>query len=91
MESGVNYVVTVHEIAVDGLPEMSDDQTGRIAFFFNGCVVSGWPLPREKFPNLYSSDLESTLWEADSDVGAARRFAGVTHWIEFPVPVWSMK
>lgn len=71
--------VIVHEIAVDGLPDMdNDDLTGRIAFVFDGCVVSGWPLTRVGQPHL---------WEANTDVGHNQPFGGVTHWIEFPVPV----
>jgi hypothetical protein len=62
--------VRIHAIAEDGLPDM-DRLVGRVAFLFDGCIVSGWPLNGE-------------LWEADSDVGHGRPFGGVTHWIEFP-------
>ena len=64
---------TVHAIAEDGLPDM-DALTGRVAFLFDGCIVSGWPLANGH-------------WEADSDVGHTRQFACVTHWVEFPMPV----
>jgi hypothetical protein len=67
--------ITVHAIAEDGLPDM-DALTGRVAFIFDGCIVSGWPLPR------------FDRWEANSDVGYGNHFAGVTHWVEFPEPVW---
>jgi hypothetical protein len=68
--------ITVHEVAVDGLPDMNDDtMTGRIAFIFDGCIVSGWPL-------------SDGLWEANSDVGNGRPFGGVTHWVEFDRPIW---
>lgn len=67
--------VRVHAIAEDGLP--GDNLTGRVAFLFDGCIVSGWPLP-------------GGLWEADSDVGHGRPFGGVTHWVELPVPVWEI-
>lgn len=72
----------LHEIATDGLPDM-DSLTGRVAFLFDGCIVSGWPLD-EREDGV-------TLWEADSDVGRLTKFYGVTHWIEFPLPlhVWS--
>jgi hypothetical protein len=66
--------IRLHEIATDGLPDM-ERLTGRVAFVFDGCVVSGWPLT------------PSDLWEADTDVGRSNEFGGVTYWIEFPVPV----
>jgi hypothetical protein len=75
--------VKVHEIAIDGLPDM-ETLVGRVAFIFDGCVVSGWPLTR-----WHSREAETMgqLWEADSDVGHGRPFSGVTHWLEFPEPV----
>ncbi len=76
----IRSTVVVHEIATDGLPDM-DALTGRVAFIFDGCIVSGWPL------NLREDE---ALWEANSDVGdPAREFRGVTHWVEFPEPVWN--
>lgn len=71
-------VVKVYEIAMDGLPDM-DALTGRVAFIFDGCIVSGWPLEN------------SDMWEANSDVGNIKPFAGVTHWVEFPKPVWDLE
>lgn len=68
----------VHEIAKDGLPDM-DKLVGRVAFIFDGCIVSGWPLNNDD------------LWEADSDVGNVSSFSGVTHWVEFPTPVWELE
>jgi hypothetical protein len=73
--------IKVHEIAKDGLPAM-DDLTGRVAFIFDGCIVSGWP--------LRDNGNGETTWEANSDVGHGGVFYGVTHWVEFPVPVWDM-
>lgn len=76
----MNERIVVHSIAEDGLPNMDDDSmTGRVAFIFDGCIVSGWPLDIR--------DGEQ-LWEADSDVGRNVPFAGVTHWVEFPEPIW---
>jgi len=72
--------VIVREIAIDGLPKM-DGLTGQVAFIFDGCIVSGWPLDAEN---------GETPWEADSDVGRQGKFYGVTHWVEFPGPVWNM-
>lgn len=94
--------IIIHEIATDGLPNM-EKMTLRVAFIFDGCIVSGWPLPKDEFPDLYTrehllrrhggaqlTDDEylaqiGTLWEADSDVGHGGQFAGVTHWVEFPI------
>lgn len=72
--------VTIHEVATDGLPDM-DELTGRVAFIFDGCIVSGWPLGRGDEPR----------WEANSDVGNGREFAGITHWIKFPAPLWEIE
>ena len=72
--------IKLHEVDTDGLPDM-DDLVGRVAFVFDGCVVSGWPL-REL------DDEDHRLWAANEDVGRITKFANVTHWIEFPEPVW---
>jgi len=75
--------VVLHEVAVDGLPDMDDrNMVGRVAFIFDGCVVSGHP--------LRDDGDEGVLWEADDDVGRGGLFAGVTHWLEFPAPVWGL-
>ncbi len=74
--------VRVHEIAADGLPD-EDNVTGSVAFIFDGCIVSGWPLGTgEDADGPYTG-----YWEADSDVGRHVKFANVTHWIEFPEPL----
>lgn len=75
--------VTIHEIAEDGLPDM-EALVGRVAFIFDGCIVSGWPLE----PDEDDDPEEGTLWEADSDVGRHVKFYGVTHWVEFPEALW---
>lgn len=80
--------VIVHEIAIDGLPNM-EALAGQVAFIFDGCIVSGWPLyPAGDFD--YEDD-EGVLWEANSDVGHSRRFGSVTHWVEFPVPLFALE
>lgn len=80
--------VKVHSIADDGIPDANDESlAGRTAFIHDGCVVSGWPLHTD--PQDYSTGY-SGYWEANSDVGRTVRFAGVTHWIEFPEPVWKL-
>jgi hypothetical protein len=72
--------IIIHEVK-DGLPNM-DKLVGRVAFLFDGCIVSGWPLDKEEDGVV--------LWEADSDVGHGRAFYGVTHWFEFPVPLFQV-
>ena len=86
--------ITVHEIATDGLPDM-EGLTGCVAFIFDGCIVSGWPLDPDDHPHLYAvhdwnAKKDGVLWEANSDVGHTRPFGGVTHWVEFPEPLWKV-
>jgi len=69
--------IRVHEIATDGLPDM-DVLVGRVAFIFDGSIVSGWPLDEVGKPGL---------WEGDTDVSHNQPFGSVTHWVEFPVPI----
>lgn len=90
------HLIKIHEIAVDGLPNMQE-LVGRVAFIHDGCIVSGWPLvPNELeiddmrlLATLVRHHSEGdTIWEADSDVGdPGRVFASVTHWVEMPAPV----
>jgi hypothetical protein len=73
-----------------------DALTGQVAFIFDGCIVSGWPLLRNdpEVADVYARhgyDGTDTLWEANSDVGHNRPFASVTHWIEFPVRLWEIR
>lgn len=72
----------IHKIEEDGLPDM-ENLVGRVAFIFDGCIVSGWPLDDE-------GEVHAGIWEADSDVGRPAAFVGVTHWVEFDQPVWFM-
>lgn len=71
--------VIVHDIEQDGYPDM-DTLTGRVAFVWDGNIVSGWP-------NHNTDGQPEGTWEPAED-----RFggpvSGVTHWIEFPVPLW---
>jgi len=84
--------VIIHEVATDGLPDLSDDVlAGRVALVQGGVVVSGAPMLR---------GVGETRWEADPDVtsacparaacSGALAFEGVTHWLEFPAPVWEL-
>lgn len=67
-----------------GLPDM-DKLVGRVAFIFDGSIVSGWPLNRK------SEDVdELVLWEADEDVGRHGVFNGVEKYVVFDVPVWEL-
>lgn len=87
--TGREVGVKVHAIAEDGIPDLDDDNlAGRVAFIFDGCVVSGWPLHTN--PQDHTTPY-SGMWEADSDVGRGRPFRGVTHWLEFPVPIWDIR
>ena len=47
--------IIIHAIEEDGLPDM-ERLTLRVAFIFDGCIVSGWPLPKEQFPDLYTRE-----------------------------------
>lgn len=75
--------IIVHEVAVDGLPDM-EKLTGRVAYIWDGAIVSGWPIS----PEFGGVTYDGQLWEPSED-----RFGGpvigVTHWVEFPRPVWS--
>lgn len=71
----------VYTIAEHGLPDM-DKLVGRVAFIFDGCIVSGWPLRPD--------DGGKVLWEADEDVGRHGVFYGVEKYVVFDVPVWDL-
>lgn len=71
----------VYTIKQDGLPNM-DKLVGRVAFIFDGSIVSGWPLRPDNDGNV--------LWEADEDVGRHGVFNGVEKYVVFDVPVWEL-
>jgi len=76
-----DITVTVHDIQDEGAPNPSE-YGPRMAFIFDGNIVSGWPLRELNEDGL-------PYWEADSDVGRVGvKFDGVTHWIEFPDLPW---
>jgi hypothetical protein len=86
-------VVKLHTIAEDGLPPLNPDGTGtadesvgRVAFIYDGCIVSGWPLWHTSPTGQPFAD----TWEADQDVGHPGPFEDVTHWVEFPRPIWEL-
>jgi hypothetical protein len=78
--------IVIHSIAEDGVPDMSiDHMVGRVAFIWDGCIVSGWPIGTgEDGDGPYSG-----RWEPSED-----RFGGpvtgVEYWIELPVPAWRL-
>lgn len=74
--------MTILTIEKDGLPEM-DKLVGRVAFIFDGCIVSGWPL---KGIDSYGEN----DWEANSDVGRHGVFTGVKKYIVFDNPIWEL-
>ena len=83
--------VNVHEIAVDGLPaatpllNLAPHLQGRVAFIYKDRVMSGSPVRRECYPELYRTvSGDETLWASDALLGTRRLFSGVTHWIELP-------
>lgn len=81
-----DLTVRLHSIENDGLPDMDDPgMVGCVAFIWDGCVVSGWPIGPEFDPGYE----HRTRWEPSED-----RFGGpvegVTHWIELPRPAWSL-
>jgi hypothetical protein len=63
-----------------GLPDM-EKLTGRVAFIWDGCIVSGWPLYPE-----HSHDKGD--WEGNDDVARPGKFRGVTTYIIFDKPMW---
>ena len=73
--------VMVHTILEDGLPDM-DKLTGRVAFIWDGAIVSGWPLNRVGNPEA---------WEPAEDAMGHGPFYGVTHWVEFPTAIWNIE
>jgi hypothetical protein len=83
---GRQLTVTLHEVAVDGLPDMkTPDMPGRVAFIFDGAIATGWPVGAQPHPEM------GHLWQAANDIGdPSKRFGNVTHWLEFPEPLWHL-
>lgn len=76
--------IKIHEIAKDGLPNM-EALVGRVAFIWDGAIVSGWPIS-ERFGG---ANYHMTLWEGSEDRFGGPYY-GVTHWIEFPDCFWNL-
>lgn len=85
--------IAVHETAVDGLPDM-EKLVGRVAFIFDGCLVSGWPLTGEVAEEVRAqhglSEEDGQMWEGNHDVANTKVFLNVTHWVELPQPAWEL-
>ena len=75
----IPLVVEVYSVERDGLPDMEDQgSVGKVAFIWDGNIVSGWPLPKEG----------SDVWEPSEDrFGGPVR--GVEYWVRFPFALWS--
>lgn len=80
--------IKVHSIADDGLPDM-ENLTGRVAFLWDGNIVSGWPLHVD--PQDHATPYSGGWEAADDKLSSVREFRGVTHWVEFPEPVWNIE
>lgn len=76
--------IKIHEIAKDGLPDM-EALVGRVAFIWDGAIVSGWPIG-ERFGG---ANYHMALWEGSEDRFGGPYY-GVTHWIEFPDCFWNL-
>ena len=79
--------IEIFNIEEDGLPNMGDpNMTGRVAFIWDGCIISGWPIGEEHGGINYGEQ----LWEPAED-----RFggpvAGVKHWVLAPTPHWKIE
>ena len=83
----IELTVILHEVTEDGLPDMKDDDLiGRVAFVWDGCVVSGWPIGPEYDDSYDPADVK---WEPSEDrFGGPVR--GVTRWLELPRPAWDL-
>ncbi len=84
----IEIKVKLHEVKNDGLPidengDMPDELIGKVAFLWDGEIVSGWPLNNKGV---------NSVWEAADDaLGGPGEFQGVTHWVEFPKPIWDIE
>lgn len=70
----------VYDIDKDGLYDKDDKSlVGRIAFIFDGCIVSGWYL-------------DNGNWEANEDVGKFGEFSRevVKKYVIFDTPIWEL-
>lgn len=76
--------VEVYDVTKDGYP--GDGEKGHVFFFFNGCLISGWPINPP--PKGRPCSPEGILWEANSDVGRTEVFHAVRYWLLLPHEHW---
>lgn len=78
---GFKAEIEVFNVNTDGPPDMSNkDNVGRVAFIWDGHIISGWP---EDSP----ADPEEAVWSsADDHFGG--QFVGVQFWVLAPSPHW---
>lgn len=81
----------VKSIKEHGLPDM-DKLVGRVAFIFDGCIVSGWPLHNIhlKMPGNNYPEYGMDIWEANDDVGKSGVFTGIEKYVIFDKPIWEL-
>ena len=75
----------VYSITEDGIQHAQDAKPGTLAFIFDGCILSGWPLKNaEGYENASDS-----CWEGNSDVSFGK-FTGVKKYVIFDKPLWEL-
>lgn len=84
------FDIEVFDVTIDGFPA-----EGEVAFFWGGCLFSGWPLidrdnsyPDNRHfatPEQAKAGPLNVLWEASEDK-VSGTFAGVRHWFRLPKP-----
>jgi hypothetical protein len=79
--------VEVYDVTKDGYPTDKEHKKGHIFFFFDGCVVSGWPINPP--PKGWTCNPNDVQWEANDDVGRSPTvFHGVRYWLRLPDKEW---
>ena len=79
--------IEIKNIKKDGLPDMSKLK-GRVAFIYDGCIVTGWPLKGCKEDlGQFTED----MWEGNSDVGHNSIFKGIKYYVIFPIPLFEIE
>lgn len=84
--------VIVHNVERDGVPDMEADRdlVGRIAYVWDGAIVSGWPIGMDVAEESTDLDLGVQYWEP-SEGRMGGPVTGVEQWIELPYPAWSLQ
>lgn len=79
--------VELFDIDKDGLPDM-DKLTGRVAFIFDGAILSGWPLYNVHLRHPGNNFPEYTKYDWECSEAAPKVFSGVKKYIIFDKPLW---